>query len=33
VQDRTRVQERMQKMATYQKKFGPNFGRLVEVAS
>jgi 23S rRNA (adenine2503-C2)-methyltransferase len=33
VQDRTRVQERMQKMATYQKKFGPDFGRIVEIAS
>jgi 23S rRNA (adenine2503-C2)-methyltransferase len=32
VQDRTRVQERMQKMAEYQKKFGANFGRLVEVS-
>jgi 23S rRNA (adenine2503-C2)-methyltransferase len=32
VQDRTRVQERMQKMAEYQKKFGENFGRLVEVS-
>ncbi|TFW08963.1 23S rRNA (adenine(2503)-C(2))-methyltransferase RlmN [Oxalobacteraceae bacterium OM1] len=31
VQDRTRVQERMQKMAEYQKKFGENFGRIVEV--
>ncbi|MDY7578606.1 23S rRNA (adenine(2503)-C(2))-methyltransferase RlmN [Herbaspirillum sp. RTI4] len=31
VQDRTKVQERMQKMAEYQQKFGPNFGRLVEV--
>jgi 23S rRNA (adenine2503-C2)-methyltransferase len=31
VQDRTRVQERMQKMAEYQEKFGKNFGRLVEV--
>jgi 23S rRNA (adenine2503-C2)-methyltransferase len=31
VQDRTRVQERMQKMAEYQKKFGANFGRIVEV--
>lgn len=31
VQDRTRVQERMQKMAEYQKKFGKNFGRIVEV--
>jgi 23S rRNA (adenine2503-C2)-methyltransferase len=33
VQDRTRVQERMQKMAEYQKKFGKNFGRIVEVSS
>jgi 23S rRNA (adenine2503-C2)-methyltransferase len=33
VQDRTRVQERMQKMAEYQKKFGANFGRIVEVRS
>jgi 23S rRNA (adenine2503-C2)-methyltransferase len=32
VQDRTRVQERMQKMTEYQKKFGKNFGRLVEIA-
>jgi 23S rRNA (adenine2503-C2)-methyltransferase len=32
VKDRTRVQERMQKMAEYQKKFGKNFGRLVEVS-
>jgi 23S rRNA (adenine2503-C2)-methyltransferase len=31
VQDRTRVQERMQKMAEYQEKFGKNFGRLIEV--
>src|SRR3569833_3413623 len=31
VQDRTRVQERMQKMTEYQKKFGKNFGRFVEV--
>jgi 23S rRNA (adenine2503-C2)-methyltransferase len=31
VQDRTRVQERMQKMAEYQKKFGENFGRILEV--
>lgn len=31
VQDRTRVQERMQKMAEYQKKFGKDFGRIVEV--
>lgn len=33
VQDRTKVQERMQKMAEYQKKFGADFGRLVEVSS
>jgi len=33
VQDRTRVQERMQKMAEYQKKFGENFGRIVEINS
>ncbi|GAA4034447.1 23S rRNA (adenine(2503)-C(2))-methyltransferase RlmN [Actimicrobium antarcticum] len=33
VQDRTKVQERMQKMAEYQEKFGKNFGRLVEVTS
>ncbi|WP_201747178.1 23S rRNA (adenine(2503)-C(2))-methyltransferase RlmN [Glaciimonas sp. PCH181] len=32
VQDRTKVQERMQKMAEYQQKFGKNFGRLVEVS-
>jgi 23S rRNA (adenine2503-C2)-methyltransferase len=32
VQDRTRVQERMQKMSEYQKKFGANFGRIVEVS-
>lgn len=31
VKDRTRVQERMQKMAEYQQKFGKNFGLLVEV--
>jgi len=31
VQDRTRVQERMQKLPEYQKKFGKNFGRIVEV--
>ncbi|HZW13586.1 MAG TPA: 23S rRNA (adenine(2503)-C(2))-methyltransferase RlmN [Noviherbaspirillum sp.] len=31
VQDRTRVQERMQKMVEYQKKFGKDFGRIVEV--
>jgi 23S rRNA (adenine2503-C2)-methyltransferase len=33
VQDRTKVQERMQKMAEYQKKFGKNFGRIVEVSA
>jgi 23S rRNA (adenine2503-C2)-methyltransferase len=33
VQDRTRVQERMQKMAEYQKKFGKDFGRIVEIPS
>lgn len=33
VQDRTRVQERMQKMTEYQKKFGKDFGRIVEVSS
>lgn len=33
VHDRTKVQERMQKMAEYQKKFGKDFGRLVEVPS
>ena len=32
VQDRTKVQERMQKMAEYQKKFGENFGRIMEVS-
>ena len=32
VQDRTRVQERMQKMEEYQQKFGKNFGRIVEVS-
>jgi 23S rRNA (adenine2503-C2)-methyltransferase len=31
VQDRTRVQERMQKMAEYQTKFGANFGKIVEI--
>ncbi|SNS59147.1 23S rRNA m(2)A-2503 methyltransferase [Noviherbaspirillum humi] len=31
VQDRTRVQERMQKMAEYQNKYGKNFGRIVQV--
>jgi 23S rRNA (adenine2503-C2)-methyltransferase len=33
VQDRTRVQERMQKMAEYQNKFGKDFGRIVEITS
>ena len=32
VQDRTRVQERMQKMDEYRKKFGENFGRIIEVS-
>ncbi len=31
VQDRTQVQARMEKMAEYQKKFGNNFGRIVEI--
>ena len=33
VQDRTGVQERMQKQSEYQKKYGENFGRLVEIAT
>jgi len=33
VQDRTRVQERMQRMEQYQSKFGKNFGRIVEISS
>jgi len=33
VKDRTRVNERMSKMAEYQKKFGPNFGKIVEIPS
>ncbi|MES2935017.1 MAG: 23S rRNA (adenine(2503)-C(2))-methyltransferase RlmN, partial [Pseudomonadota bacterium] len=33
VQDRTRVQARMEKMAEYQQKFGRDFGRIVEVSS
>ncbi|MDB5796639.1 MAG: yfgB [Paucimonas sp.] len=33
VQDRTGVQERMQKMATYQQKYGSDFGRIVEIRS
>ncbi|CAN5881544.1 23S rRNA (adenine(2503)-C(2))-methyltransferase RlmN [soil metagenome] len=32
VQDRTKVQERMQKMDEYKKKFGENFGKIVEVS-
>ena len=32
VQDRTRVQERTQKLAEYQKKYGKNFGRIVEIS-
>ncbi|MFZ6817535.1 23S rRNA (adenine(2503)-C(2))-methyltransferase RlmN [Undibacterium sp. Ji22W] len=31
VQDRTRVQERMQQMSEYQKKFGPSFGKITEI--
>ena len=33
VQDRTKVLQRMEKMAEYQQKFGPNFGRIVEIQS
>ena len=33
VQDRTNVQERMQKMAGYKKKFGDDFGRIVEIST
>jgi len=33
VKDRTRVQERMQKMEEYKKKFGENFGHLVEIST
>src|SRR5438094_2514357 len=33
VKDRTRVGERMEKMTEYQKKFGKNFGRIVEVSA
>jgi 23S rRNA (adenine2503-C2)-methyltransferase len=33
VQDRTRVQQRMEKMEEYQQKFGKNFGRIVEIPS
>lgn len=31
VQDRTRVQERMQKMSVYQEKYGADFGRITEI--
>ena len=31
VQDRTRVQQRMQKMSEYQQKYGKDFGRIVEI--
>jgi 23S rRNA (adenine2503-C2)-methyltransferase len=33
IQDRTRVAERMQKMASYQLKYGKDFGRIVEIPS
>ena len=33
VKDRTRVNERMSKMAAYQEKFGANFGKIVEITS
>jgi 23S rRNA (adenine2503-C2)-methyltransferase len=33
VKDRTRVNERMSKMAEYQQKFGANFGKIVEIPS
>jgi len=33
VQDRTKVQQRMEKMAEYQQKFGANFGKIVEIHS
>ena len=32
VQDRTKVQERMKKMAEYQEKYGKDFGRIVEIS-
>ncbi|MFM7524765.1 MAG: 23S rRNA (adenine(2503)-C(2))-methyltransferase RlmN, partial [Betaproteobacteria bacterium] len=31
VQDRTRVLERTQRMHSYQQKYGPDFGRIVEI--
>ncbi|KQQ96654.1 23S rRNA (adenine(2503)-C(2))-methyltransferase RlmN [Massilia sp. Leaf139] len=33
VQDRTKVAQRMEKMVEYQKKFGADFGRIVEIPS
>lgn len=33
VQDRTKVQERMQKMTEYKQKYGENFGRIREISS
>lgn len=33
IQDRTKVQERMQKMQEYRKKFGNDFGRIVEISA
>jgi len=33
VQDRTKVAQRMEKMAEYQQKFGANFGKIVEIRS
>jgi 23S rRNA (adenine2503-C2)-methyltransferase len=33
VQDRTKVVQRMEKMAEYQQKFGANFGKIVEIRS
>lgn len=33
VKDRTKVQERMQKQEKYKRKFGENFGRIVEISS
>ena len=33
VQDRTKVAQRMEKMAEYQQKFGANFGKIVEITS
>jgi 23S rRNA (adenine2503-C2)-methyltransferase len=31
IQDRTHVQERMQRMQDYQQKYGKDFGRIVEI--